>query len=73
MRVMEGEKRMKYLIKGEIGLKIGGDGTLFPEICDFHIGAILTDESMALFTGQFSSLPRLEASTSQRPDRQLKN
>ena len=53
---------MKYLIKGEVGLKIGGEGTIFPEICDFHIGAILTDESMSLLTGQISSPPRLEAS-----------
>ena len=54
---------MKYLIKGEIGLKLGGEGTIFPEMCDFHIGAILTDESMSLLTGQTSSLPRLEANT----------
>ena len=49
---------MKYLIKGEIGLKIGGEGSLLPEICDFHVGAILTDDSMALVIGQ-NAPPRL--------------
>ena len=56
---------MKYLIKGEAAFKIG-DGILFPNLCDFHVGAILTDESMALFTGQINLQHRLEAGTPQQ-------
>ena len=56
---------MKFLVKGEVELKIG-DGVLFPNLCDLHLGAILTDESMALFAGQSTPPPRLEAGTSQQ-------
>ena len=56
---------MKYLIKGEVGLKIGGEGTPFPELCNFHVGAVLTDESMALVFGH-NSPPCLGASKTPR-------
>ena len=48
---------MKYLIRGELELKICGG--LFSELCDFHIGAILTDNSMDLLTGPIGLLPSL--------------
>ena len=56
---------MKYLIKGELELKLGDEG-LFPGLCDFHIGAIFTDESMSLITGQNGLLPCLEANGPQQ-------
>ena len=56
---------MKYLIKGEVAFKIG-DGILFPNLCDFHVGAILTDESMALFATQVDPQHRLAAGTPQQ-------
>ena len=69
---------MKYLIKGEVELHLGG-GILFPDL-DFHVGAILTDESMALFATQVDPQHRLAAGTPQQvlppvtqPDSWLKN
>ena len=56
---------MKYLIKGEVAFKIG-DGILFPNLCDFHVGAILTDDSMSLLTGPIDLQHRLAASTPQQ-------
>ena len=56
---------MKYLIKGELELKLGDEG-LFPGLCDFHIGAIFTDESMSLITGHSGLLPCLEANGPQQ-------
>ncbi len=56
---------MKYLIKGELEFKFGG-GILFPDLCDFHVGAILTDESMALFAGQIALQHQLETGTPQQ-------
>lgn len=47
---------MKYLIKGELELKIGDD-ILFPCLCDLHIGAVLTDESMSLLNNPTGFLP----------------
>lgn len=52
---------MKYMVKGELEVKVGGSA-LLPDLCDLHIGAVLTDESMALFSGHIGSLPCLEAS-----------
>ena len=49
---------MKYLIKGELEVKLG-DG-------DFHIGAVLTDESMSLITGQSGLSPCLEVGSPQQ-------
>ena len=54
---------MKFMLKGELEVKASGS-VLLPGGCDFHIGAILTDESMALVPGHIGSLPCLEASTS---------
>ena len=56
---------MKYLIKGEVELHLGG-GILFPDLGDFHVGAILTDESMSLLTGPIDLQHRLAASTPQQ-------
>lgn len=53
---------MKYLIKGELALKLG-DGNLLPCLYDLRIGAVLSDEIMSLLTGQIGSPPCLEAST----------
>lgn len=54
---------MKYMIKGELEVKISGS-ELLPGECDFRIGAILTDDSMALLTGPTGTLPRLGGSKS---------
>lgn len=54
---------MRYTIKGELEVKVG-DSALLPGGCDFHIGAVLTDESMALVPWQAGFLPCLEPCTS---------
>ena len=46
---------MKYMIKGELEVKVGSS-ELLPGECNFRIGAILTDDSMAILTGQGSPL-----------------
>lgn len=42
---------MKYVIKGQLDLKIG-DNSLFPCTCELHIGGILEDDTTALLCGQ---------------------
>ena len=49
---------MKYTVKGELEVKVG-DSVLLPGGCDFHIGAVLTDEPMALIPWYTGFLPCL--------------